>query len=343
MKQTLFILFSLIASLGQAITVKEATSVTNELTDGGIFPQSAAAVYALESKSPTVQSSVIDLGSVPGFYVTITGTATQVDVWWSVTPTAATFRREYSFNGTGTKWLSKQGRYAKFQVSPANLTYTTATVFYVLGDTLPVTATIAGGGAAQFVSFTAASGSIGSAGNVSLNAGTSSIGSITSAGNVSLNAGTASIGSITSAGNVSLNAGTSSIGSITSAGNVSLNAGTSTIGAVGVTSTVMPSWTVVSTASYSLTGTVNIDLATVAGSGRVFMYKISALGPGAGFYYDLAPSSTWVQPASYYAVSTTPVVEDYITTGSFLQLSATASAVTVTVKAMIYKLTQVVP
>lgn len=134
MKQTLFILFSLIASLSQAITVKEATSINNAVVEGGIFPQTTDAVYAHVNASPTVMSSLIDLGAVPGFYVTMTGTATQFDFWWSVTPTAATFRREYSLNSGGTKWLSKQGRYVKIAVSPANLTYTTGTVFYVLAD-----------------------------------------------------------------------------------------------------------------------------------------------------------------------------------------------------------------
>lgn len=152
-------------------------------------------------------------------------------------------------------------------------------------------------------------------------------------------AGTVTVtGTLTTAGNVSI-----STGVLTTAGNVSINAGTSVIGAVGVTSTTMPSWTVVSTASYSVTGTTRVDLATVAGSGRIYMYKLSALGPGAGLYYGTAPSTTWVPPVSYYAVSTTPVVEDYLTTGTFLQLSATASAVTVTAQVTIYSLTQVVP
>lgn len=54
-------------------------------------------------------------------------------------------------------------------------------------------------------------------------------------------------------------------------------------------------------------------------------------GPAAGFYWEVQSSSTWANPVSYLAVSTTPVMFT-VGRGDFLALSATASTANIKVR-----------
>ncbi len=230
---------------------------------------SGTMTYALSSKTNTVVSSVIDMRTFGGMYVTVTGTAGAggaevqfTNLSWSAT----TWSTAAVVPVNGNQPVRKHGSWARFRAIASGVT--------------------AGGVSGTVTAF---------------------------------------------------------YEPVAEAVNPAAAAGTNIIGAVGVTSTTYTSWTIASVASYSLTGTTAIDLATVAGSGRIFKYKITALGPNAGFYHGTASNSTWVGPLGYYAVSTTPVIDDYLTTGTYLNLSATAAAMTVTVQVEISKLTQVVP
>lgn len=112
-------------------------------------------------------------------------------------------------------------------------------------------------------------------------------------------------------------------------------------GSVGLSNTVVPQWTILSIASYTLSATVQINLTATAGSSGIMKYKLTSLGGGAGFYHCTTPNGTWVTPAAYYAVSTTPIIDDNLAPGTCLMLSATAAACTVQVE--ISKLSAVAP
>lgn len=135
MLKGLFIGWMALAGVANAVTYKETTSVNQDVTAGGIFNLTTAATYALTGATPTVLSSLVDLGSVPGIYFTVTGTATLIDVLWSNTPTAATFVKQQTIQNTGSDFLNKHGRYVKFRVTPGQISYTASSLFYVLADT----------------------------------------------------------------------------------------------------------------------------------------------------------------------------------------------------------------
>lgn len=79
----------------------------------------------------------------------------------------------------------------------------------------------------------------------------------------------------------------------------------------------------------ALTGTVLTNITFAAGADTPCIVTIDpGAGPNAGFYWGILPSSTWLAPVSYLAVSTTPIMVT-VGRGDFLQLSATAAAVTV--------------
>lgn len=79
----------------------------------------------------------------------------------------------------------------------------------------------------------------------------------------------------------------------------------------------------------AVTGTVLVNITTAAGvDGPCVVTIEGGTGPNAGLYWGILPNSTWVRPVSYLAVSTTPIMVT-VGSGSHLQLSATAAAVTV--------------
>ena len=79
----------------------------------------------------------------------------------------------------------------------------------------------------------------------------------------------------------------------------------------------------------ALTGTVLTNISVAAGANCPCICTIEGgTGPNAGFYWGILPSGTWVPPVTYLAVSTTPIMVT-VGNGDFLQLSATAAAVTV--------------
>lgn len=79
----------------------------------------------------------------------------------------------------------------------------------------------------------------------------------------------------------------------------------------------------------AITGTVMVNITTAAGVNtpcEVCIYP--GMGPNAGFYYSFVPTSTWVAPGAYLAVSTTPICKTW-GVGYHLILSPTAAALTV--------------
>jgi hypothetical protein len=79
----------------------------------------------------------------------------------------------------------------------------------------------------------------------------------------------------------------------------------------------------------AVTGTVLVNITTAAGADVPCIVTIEGgTGPNAGLYWGILPSSTWVAPVTYLAVSTTPIMVT-VGRGDHLQLSATAAAVTV--------------
>lgn len=281
MKQTLFILFSLIALRGIAAPLNSGGN--NIVYDPGVYGVMADSTptFALNNALTATSSSAIDLSSTGGIVVCITGTS-------------------------GTSPI--------VQVSYSNLTYATFVAGpYNLGaGCWPVRAT------GRYVTFR--------------NVGTVPTGRVSLSYYVVSAPPTA----------VTIGSAITVTGSITSAGNVSLNAGTNVIGAVGVTSTTYPVWRLLSNTTRTITGPTIVNLTSTAASNSVMKYQFSASNSaGSGFYWTVGDSGNYVAPRSYYSISTTPIIDDYLYPGHSLILSPSAATdISITAQILIWGLTQ---
>ncbi len=113
-----------------------------------------------------------------------------------------------------------------------------------------------------------------------------------------------------------------------------------------VTKTAMPRWTLLTVTNFSVTGPTVINLTATAGASGTMKYKFQAVGPaggGTGIYWCAAPNATWIPPQGFFAVTATPIVDDYLAPGFHLDMSPTAAALTVTVQVEGYILSGVTP
>ena len=82
----------------------------------------------------------------------------------------------------------------------------------------------------------------------------------------------------------------------------------------------------------ALTSTVLVNITSAAGADVPCIVTIEGgAGPNAGLYWGILPSSTWLAPVTYLAVSTTPIMVT-VGRGDHLQLSVTAAVVIVNVR-----------
>ena len=124
--KALLLALALLTGYAHASTV-EAQNQTDIVMQGCSNPGSGTVTYLLLGVSPTVMSSVIDLGSFGGVYITVTGTAQLADVLWGNSPNAIS--RSYILKGPQSGCLPKLGRYLKVRSNPINLTSTSMTAF----------------------------------------------------------------------------------------------------------------------------------------------------------------------------------------------------------------------
>jgi hypothetical protein len=123
----------------------EATASTDKVVGEPCGPGTGVNVYALTSVSTTVSSANINMALYTGAYVSVTGPAVLVDVYWGMTPTAYT--KAFTLKGNQTICLPRQGNWLKF-VSVSTLTYTATSLYYD-----PILATTSGASGAGTVTW----------------------------------------------------------------------------------------------------------------------------------------------------------------------------------------------
>lgn len=134
MKRTLFLLFSLIAYTAQAAPLNSGSNVT-EYSPGayGTIADSTP-TFALNSVTPTVDSSAIDLSSTGAIVVCVSataGTSPIVQVQYANLTYAAFTSGVYNI-GAGCWPVRNSGRYVKFHNAGTSLTAKTSLNYYVL-------------------------------------------------------------------------------------------------------------------------------------------------------------------------------------------------------------------
>jgi len=104
-------------------------------------------------------------------------------------------------------------------------------------------------------------------------------------------------------------------------------------------------WTVLSATTRVINAPTVVNLTNVAGTSGIMKYQFSSSNSAsAGVYWVVTANSTWVPPVSYYATSTTPIVDDNLAAGTHLNLSpVSATDISNTVQIIVSKLSSVAP